>query len=177
MGEISQYLQQAHSLDRDTFVANNAEPFLVRQKENETVDPRNEYRSTLKLRIDTERKEVRIEPRPPWPTDLVIPLAKTDRNSFSAKVLVGRTETNDIVIPHLTVSKHHAFFSDDPDAKRSTVTDTGSTNGTKLNGQRIEAKKARYLTDGDQIAFGDILFTFYTPGGFYDLLRSLSALR
>ena len=36
--------------------------------------------------------------------------------------------------------------------------------------------RVRYLSDGDQVAFGDARFTFYTPGGFYDLLTSLSVL-
>jgi pSer/pThr/pTyr-binding forkhead associated (FHA) protein len=174
---VKEYLEQAHNLDRENFVARNPVPFLIRQKEIQGVDPRNEYRSTLKFKVDQETKEVRLEPLPPSPTDTVIPLQKTSHDSFASKILVGRTETNDIPIPHLTVSKHHAFFQLDDEANRYSITDTGSTNGTKLNGQPIAPKGARYLADGDQISFGDVCFTYYTPGGFYDLLRSLSILR
>jgi pSer/pThr/pTyr-binding forkhead associated (FHA) protein len=174
---VKDYLEQAHSMDRETFVARNPVPVLIRQKELTTGDPRNEYRSTLKFKVDQETKEVRLEPLPPSPTDSVTPLIKVSSDSFADKILVGRTESNDIPIPHLTVSKHHAFFQSDQEANRYSVTDTGSTNGTKLNAQPIAPKEARYLTDGDQIAFGDINFTYYTPGGLYDLLRSLSILR
>jgi pSer/pThr/pTyr-binding forkhead associated (FHA) protein len=177
MSVVKEYLQQAHSLDRDTFVDRNPEPFLVRQQKDESIDPRNEYRSTLKMKVDRERQVVRIEPLPPSPNDSVIPLDKTERNSFASKVLVGRTETNDIVIPHLTVSKHHAFFARDGETLVYSVTDTGSTNGSKLNGQALAPKEPHALTDGDQVSFGDIKFVYYSPGGFYDLLCSLSALR
>lgn len=176
-GIVKEYLEQAHNLDREAFVAQNPVPFLVRQKELQGIDPRNEYRSTLKFKVDQETKEVRLEPMPPSPTDTVISIEKSSSNSFASKILVGRTETNDIVVPHITISKHHAFFQADEEANRYSVTDTGSTNGTKLNGQPITAKEARYVTDGDQIAFGDACFTYYTPGGFYDLMRSLSILR
>ncbi len=175
-GMIKEYLEQAHNLDLETFVARNTVPFLIRHKELQGIDPRDEYRSTLKFKVDQETKEVRLEPLPPCPTDTVIPIEKSSNNSFASKILVGRTETNDIVVPHITISKHHAFFQADEEANRYSVTDTGSTNGTKLNGQPITSKEARYMADGDQIAFGDAGFTYYTPGGFYDLLRSLSIL-
>ena len=174
---VKEYLEQAHNLDRETFVARNPFPVLIRQKELTTGDPRNEYRSTLKFKVDQETKEVRLEPLPPSPTDSVIPLQKASSDSFADKILVGRTETNDIPIPHLTVSKHHAFFQSDQEANRYSITDTGSTNGTKLNAQPIAPKEARYLADGDQLAFGDVCFTYYTPEGLYDLLQSLSILR
>ena len=174
---VKDYLEQAHNMDRETFVARNPFPVLIRQKELTNGDPRNEYRSTLKFKVDQETKEVRLEPLPPSPADAVIPLKKVSPDSFADKILVGRTESNDIPIPHLTVSKHHAYFRSDDAARRYSVTDTGSTNGTKLNSQPIAPKEPRYLADGDQIAFGDVAFTYYTPGGLYDLLRSLSILR
>lgn len=176
-GIIKDYLEQAHNMDRETFVARNPVPFLIRQKELQSVDPRNEYRSTLKFKVDRETQEVRLEPLPPSPTDTVIPLQKVSHDSFATKILVGRTETNDITVPDITISKHHAFFRRDDEANRYSITDTGSTNGTRLNNQPIAPKEARYLADGDQLAFGDACFTYYTPGGFYDLLRSLSILR
>ncbi|HUU02378.1 MAG TPA: FHA domain-containing protein [Myxococcota bacterium] len=177
MGIVKEYLQQAHTLQRDAFVAIHPEPVLIRQKDVESMDPRNEYRSTLKMKVDPIKKEVRVEPFPPSPTDSVFPLGKSERNTFASKVLVGRTETNDLVIQHLTVSKHHAYFRIDPDSSLCELVDTDSTNGTKLNGQTVAPKNPRELADGDQLSFGDMRFTFYTAGGFFDLLRSLSALR
>jgi pSer/pThr/pTyr-binding forkhead associated (FHA) protein len=173
---IREFLEQAHKLDRDGFISRNNAPVLLQQDNKDGVDPRNEYRSTLKMKINHESKEIQIEPLPPTPIDPVFVIRKSDRNSFASKILIGRTETNDIVIPHITVSKHHAYFKDDPEANRYTITDTGSTNGTQLNGQPISPKDSRYLSDGDQICFGEVHYIFYTAGGFYDLLKSLSAL-
>jgi pSer/pThr/pTyr-binding forkhead associated (FHA) protein len=175
-GIIKDYLEQAHAHERADFIDRNPNPVLIRQKDTATPDPRNEYRSTLKMRVDMETREVKVEPFPPSPTDEVIVLTKSEQNSFPSKVLVGRTETNDVVIPHLAVSKHHAYIRLDEEASRFTITDTGSTNGTEVNGQAIQEKEPRYLSDGDQVAFGDARFTFYTAGGFYDLLTSLSVL-
>jgi len=176
-GVISEYLELAHTVDQDEFVGRHPHPVLLRRRDSATTDPRSEYRSTLKMKVDMESRQVRVEPLPPSPLDQVLVLCKSESNSFANKVLLGRTETNDVVIPHLAVSKHHAFFRRDQDARRYTITDTGSTNGTKLNGQIIPPREPRYIGDGDQVSFGDAAFTFYSPEGLYDLLRSLSALR
>lgn len=176
-GVISEYLELAHNLDQEGFVGRQPDPVLLRRKDAATSDPRNEYRSTLKMKIDMDNRQVRVEPLPPSPLDEVLVLSKSEHNSFANKILVGRTETNDVVLPHLAVSKHHAFFRRDQDARRYTITDTGSTNGTKVNGQAIPARVPRYISDGDQVTLGDAVFTFYSPEGFYELLRSLSVLR
>ncbi len=174
---LTQYLELARGLDREAFLSRFPNPVLVRRSESQSLAPRDEYSSTLRMRIDRSTREVRIEPVPSTPLDKVTPVVKSDRNSFASKVLVGRTETNDLVVSHMTVTKHHAFFSSDEHTGRTLLTDTGSTNGTQLNGELIEARQPRMLTDGDRVAFGDIQFVFYTAGGFYDLLLSLSALR
>ncbi len=173
MAYIKEYLEQVRSLERSAFVAENPAAFLVHPSGPDSLHPREEYCSTLEMKVDQQRQEVRIEPQPPALSDIVIPLEKTDANSFAGKILVGRTETNDLLISHLTVSKHHAFFNiGQPD----TLTDAGSTNGTTLNGRHLGAKTPNQITDGDRISFGDVQYTYFTPGGLYDLLSSLSAL-
>jgi pSer/pThr/pTyr-binding forkhead associated (FHA) protein len=174
---VKDFVEQARQQDREAFVSANPDPFLIQRPTEKGVDPRNEYCSTLKFQFDHKTQEVRIDPTPPSPLDVVVVLKKSDRNTFAGKVLVGRTETNDVVVPHLTVSKHHAFFRFDPEAGRHTLTDTDSTNGTRLNGQTVASKQSRFLGDGDQVCFGEACFTFYSSGGFHDLLRSLSVLR
>ncbi len=174
--QIKDYLQSAHQLDRDAFVERHPHAVLVQRSDSNATDPRNEYRSTLKMRIDPKTKEVRVEPIPPSPLDRVIELTKTAADSFPEKVLVGRTETNDIALADLTVSKHHAFFKADEDAGRVLLTDTGSTNGTQVNGQPLPARQSRYLHDGDQLSFGDVRFIFFSAEAFFDLLGSLSVL-
>lgn len=172
---IKDFIALAREVDKETFVARHPNPFLIHRTQEQSLAPRDEYGSTLRMRKDPESKEWRVEPIPPAPMDQVEVLKKSQRNSVAGKILVGRTETNDVVVTHMTVSKHHAFFSSDAQGA-IVVTDTGSTNGTRLNGQPLTAREPRALSDGDQLAFGDITFLFYSPTAFYDLLRSISAM-
>jgi pSer/pThr/pTyr-binding forkhead associated (FHA) protein len=177
MAQLNEFLAQAQQLDEGAFVATFPEPVLVGQMVSEGTDPRNEYRSTLRLQLDKEKGEVRIHTAPPGPSSPVLVIRKTDRNSISGRIIVGRTETNDLVVTHLTVSKHHAYFRLEPEGGRVQLADTGSTNGTRLNGRSLTAGVLYDLRDGDQIFFGDVGFDFYTASGFYNLLRSISILR
>ncbi|MBP7476495.1 MAG: FHA domain-containing protein, partial [Pyrinomonadaceae bacterium] len=52
------------------------------------------------------------------------------------RVSVGRTPNNDLAIDHTSVSKIHASLMVDGDGNL-TVADTGSTNGTFINGERM----------------------------------------
>jgi hypothetical protein len=175
--DIKDHFELARKLERDAFLARFPHPVLIRRSQNTSLAPREEYGSTLKMRIDRAKKTYRVDPSPPAALDKVTAIAKSDRNSFANKVLVGRTETNDLVVSHMTVSKHHAFFQVDELTGALSLTDTDSTNGTQLNGQVLEARQPQLLSDGDQVAFGDMEYTFYTAEGFFELLQSFPVLR
>ncbi len=174
---INDYLPMARGLPREQFLARHPEPVLLQRSSPDSLAPREEYGNTQKMRIDPATRELRVEQPLPSPLEAVVPVAKAERNSFASQVLVGRTDSNDLVVAHLTVSKHHAFFRLDEATGRHTLTDMDSTNGTRVNGQSLQGRQAQELADGDLVAFGDMRFVFYTAGGFYDLLCSLSALR
>lgn len=176
MPQVKDFLDDARSLEREDFILRHPEACLVVRTAEGGGDPRREYSSTLKLEINPQTREVRVAPIPPAPTDAVLLLKKGDRSDFAGKILVGRTETNDVVVSDLTVSKHHAFFRWEAD-DACVLMDTESTNGTRVNGALLAARQSHRLYDGDEVAFGDVKFTFYTAGGFFDLLRSLSAIR
>lgn len=74
-------------------------------------------------------------------------------------ISVGRTGSNAFVIDDASLSKIHASLSVDP-AGNLSVADTGSTNGTFLNGQRISYGKATRLEKGDRVKFGMIEVEF-----------------
>ncbi|HUR99907.1 MAG TPA: FHA domain-containing protein [Pyrinomonadaceae bacterium] len=71
------------------------------------------------------------------------------------RLSVGRTKDNDITIDHTSVSKMHASLLLNAEGKL-VVADTGSTNGTFLNGERITYGKAIEIFAGDKIKFGAI---------------------
>lgn len=74
-------------------------------------------------------------------------------------VTIGRAVESDIVISSKRVSREHARVQQQ--GWRVVLEDAGSTNGTFLNGERIQ--EPMQLRDGDQIKVGDVIFTFHDP--------------
>ncbi len=68
---------------------------------------------------------------------------------------IGRSETADLPIDSSRVSRQHVSILREGDDFR--VRDLGSTNGTFLNGQRIDEEA---LVDGDLLVIADLEFTF-----------------
>lgn len=71
---------------------------------------------------------------------------------------VGRSAANDIALNDPSVSKIHASlaFNDG----KLIIADTGSTNGTFINGERIAYGKAMPLDERDIVKFGDVEMRF-----------------
>ncbi len=63
---------------------------------------------------------------------------------------IGRESDNDVVIPDINASRHHATVRREAH-NAWVISDEGSTNGTFVNGRRI---KSAPLHDGDIIIFG-----------------------
>ena len=82
---------------------------------------------------------------------------------------VGRVDTNDIVMPDFALSKRHATI--EMDNGTYLLHDCDSTNGTTLNGQRLDPKTPQELSDGDVVSFARYEFTFLFPESLYDNLR------
>ena len=72
---------------------------------------------------------------------------------------VGRGTDNDLHLNHASVSKVHAALKMDA-GQNLFVADTGSTNGTHINGVRIAYGEARPISEGDVVAFGDVEVRF-----------------
>ncbi|HEY0079107.1 MAG TPA: FHA domain-containing protein [Pyrinomonadaceae bacterium] len=75
------------------------------------------------------------------------------------RVNVGRVADNDLALNHPSVSKIHAALMMNREGTLL-VADTGSTNGTYVNGRRIAYGEARQIEDGDVVSFGDIEVRF-----------------
>jgi len=68
---------------------------------------------------------------------------------------VGRASDNELTLNDASVSKIHAALLMTAEGSLL-VADTGSTNGTFLNGRRIAYGESRVIEDGDVIGFGDV---------------------
>lgn len=71
---------------------------------------------------------------------------------------IGRLSTGDIVLSDPNVSRRHAELH--PLGDTYQLVDLGSTNGCKVNGQRIERQ---VLVDGDELTFGPVTLRFRRP--------------
>ena len=77
------------------------------------------------------------------------------------QMIVGRTDENDIVINHRSISRNHAKVTRDPDSGRYTISDLQSSNGVRVNGQdygKVELRR------GDTVDLGHVRFQFVEPG-------------
>jgi hypothetical protein len=72
---------------------------------------------------------------------------------------VGRVADNDLQLNHPSVSKIHAALVMNAEGTLL-VADTGSTNGTYINGRRISYGEARQIEANDVVGFGDIEVRF-----------------
>ncbi|MCA1615945.1 MAG: FHA domain-containing protein [Acidobacteria bacterium] len=75
------------------------------------------------------------------------------------RVNVGRATDSDLCLNHASVSKIHAALVMNREGTLL-VSDTGSTNGTFINGRRLVYGEARQIEDGDVVSFGDVEVRF-----------------
>ncbi|MEJ7710164.1 MAG: FHA domain-containing protein [Pyrinomonadaceae bacterium] len=91
---------------------------------------------------------------PEGPTTMTLTLKPGGR-----RLSVGRASDADVSLPHASVSKIHAALVMNREGTLL-VADTGSTNGTYINGRRIAYGEARHIEDGDVVSFGDVEVRF-----------------
>jgi FHA domain-containing protein len=75
------------------------------------------------------------------------------------RLSVGRVSDNELALNDTSVSKIHAALTMNQQGTLL-VADTGSTNGTYINGRRISYGEARQIEDGDVLGFGDVEVRF-----------------
>jgi len=71
------------------------------------------------------------------------------------EVSIGREKTNDVCLPHETISRFHARLIFEDGAW--SVTDLRSSNGTRVNGRKIERETLRHM---DEIQCGEVVLLF-----------------
>jgi pSer/pThr/pTyr-binding forkhead associated (FHA) protein len=77
------------------------------------------------------------------------------------QMIVGRTDENDIVINHRSISRNHAKLVREPESGRYTISDLQSSNGVRVNGQdygKVELRR------GDVVDLGHVRLRFVEPG-------------
>ena len=162
---LSDYVEELNRIGEVVFRRRHPSPMLiVTGKAAELVESRSSREVTMVARPATEQvKEMALMNR-------VFPIVKA-AYSPRGPVLLGRTADNDVAIPEYSISKRHCFFEFQPG--KVFVTDCGSTNGTIVNEQRLEAKTASQLKGGDTITLGRYAFMFQTAASFLEYVQAL----
>ena len=94
-------------------------------------------------------RQWRVRPAGPAPEALRLPLELVGQRPLT----LGRSRYCDVVVAHDTVSRRHAELWREGD--RFYVTDLGSSNGTWVDGRRVD--RERRVRRGDQILLGGCL--------------------
>jgi len=97
-------------------------------------------------------------PGPAPEPELRLTVAGKTRTSAKERTVLGRSRQSDVYVPDTNVSRRHAEVHRQDG--EFWLVDLGSTNGTQLNGERIE--RAR-LQDGDRITIGSTEIVFGRP--------------
>ncbi|MCC7073187.1 MAG: FHA domain-containing protein [Deltaproteobacteria bacterium] len=174
---VNDYIAVAKSMTAEAFGARYQHPFLFGREVLEE-----EFRFSTLVTEEPTAERARPTQAGEEPSDAQKPGADTFRIRHwvisvkkpaaapaQDRIFLGRSETNDICVPHKTVSKLHAYFVRDPQSPlKWFVVDTGSANGTKHNGLRIPPRAKVPIVDGDTICFGRCVFQWTTAKSLYE---------
>ena len=75
------------------------------------------------------------------------------------RIVIGRGEDADLMLPNISVSRHHAEVS--IKGHKAYLQDLNSSNGTLLNGKRVQEAQ---LKSGDEIALGKFRLAYMGDG-------------
>jgi pSer/pThr/pTyr-binding forkhead associated (FHA) protein len=91
-------------------------------------------------------------------------------------ITIGRSPENDIVLYNRFVSKSHAYLDVGSSDDAVYLVDTGSKNGTFVNGTQLAPSGNYKLAEGDEISFGpETKVVYFPPKGFQDFLSELKS--
>src|SRR6266498_4555968 len=139
-----------------------------------SVDPTfGKFEEELRQRDEKRRAEASgMAPKrglePPMPDTMVVARVNLRHSSREIplslkpggkRLNVGRAADSELSLNDASVSKIHAALVMNQEGTLL-VADTGSTNGTYINGRRIAYGEARPINDGEVVGFGDVEVRF-----------------
>jgi FHA domain len=139
---------------------------MSRDGPGSTAEPM-QFHTVVQGRDETPIPRTRTRTRPEDPAALVqlmgeahhfaVPLCKREEaDAMSAdRITVGRARNKDLVMRHASVSKFHAWFETDA-AGSLQLTDAGSRNLTRVNGEPLPPREHKRIEPGDRVRFGAV---------------------
>ena len=77
-----------------------------------------------------------------------------------SEMLIGRGITSDIFVSERSISHTHCKVIMEDNNKKVLIEDLNSTNGTAINGEKIESQECYQLKDQDKIKVGNAIFKY-----------------
>ena len=173
MTKIEEYVRPVQELDRQEFVKAYPHPFLLLYLENVESSGEWSFKTTTiaseKINIAKLLKKGDLMLAEDSDRYRVFALVKSLVSPWRERISVGRARNNDVALPNKSVSKLHAHFTFEEGT--AWLTDAGSRNGTRVNGDKLRAGKPVKTVPGDVITFGGVSLRFIDAGSLHDLVR------
>jgi hypothetical protein len=159
----------ARKKTRAQFVAALPHPFLVLSTDGTPLGPM-QFRTAVAAPGETP------PPAPPAgaPSVEILEVCKAPGNPYPDRISLGRARNCDVVLRDASVSKLHGHFRTAPG--KLELIDSGSHNGTRINGHAMTPNTPTVVLVGDSLVFGRVNAKLLDAGGVYDMLRLLGTL-
>jgi len=157
---VTEYLRLARDLPREEFLARCKRPVLLLGSFD---DDDSGFQTLEGGRADETSLQV------------IEVFKRSASNAFTSMITIGRARNNDVVVPHRSVSKFHAYLVEEGGARR--IVDAESTYGTRVRGDRLRPHQEKApIASGDRLHLGKLGTTFYEAEDFHAaLVRELEA--
>lgn len=129
------------------------------------ADDKNEDLDKTVVAVDTFKGKLdQAKDIPPSLVLLAGPIGQMGKQWFLNKptMTVGRGPDSDIFVDDKSVSKTHCFLH--VQGQSVNIIDNGSTNGTEVQNQKLQANSPLGIKNNEQIKLGNVLFKFLEKG-------------
>jgi len=174
---LAHYLSSVSGLPSTAFAETYPDGFLV-EKSQKSLDKEVIFQFSTKSFEDPEVLEAQkqgvtigdiLEAR-------VIEIGERKADTAATQITVGRAAQNDIILYNKMVSKSHAYLEVPETGGACSIVDTGSKNGTLLNGDEIAPHQTYPLADGDEVSFGpETTVVYFSAKTFHEFLTQLKS--
>jgi pSer/pThr/pTyr-binding forkhead associated (FHA) protein len=169
---LAAFLKDLEGTNAEQFVKHHGDAFLLLYGGPQGADA--PFKASTTAAMGDFKAGTGDAPRPQLDFQ-VFPVRKTSRSRYSGFIAVGRADTNDIVLPDGSVSRFHAFITQEQ--ARYFVAAAGTKNGTFLNDLPLSLEAGSEpveLTAGSRIRFGSVELTFLRGAELFLMLKRLT---
>lgn len=169
LNRLQDYSQEGRTLDAEAFKQRHGYAFLIHRSDSPVARKQDGRRLTVSSMTVRDAEGIPMVPEP----DLIIfPLRHGRHKQPGEFISVGRSASNDVVIPFEPITRFHALFSKDSTG-RFFILDAGSKNGTFVNDRPVPMKdrgEPQEVSSGALIRMGPLNFTFLTAAAFQEFV-------